>query len=42
MLEKFEIVPFTQTRGWYDLHSLFKPEKIIFLVKRYNNKNRLT
>ena len=37
MLEKFEIVPFTQTRGWYDLHSLYKPEKIIFLVNNTDN-----
>ncbi len=34
-LEKFEIVPYTQTRGWCEMHSLLNPERIIFLVNDF-------
>lgn len=37
ILEEFEIVPYTQSRGWYDMHSFYKPERIIFLVNDVEN-----
>lgn len=37
ILEKFKIVPYTQSRGWYDVHSLYKPERIIFFVNDNEN-----
>ena len=37
ILEQFEIVPYTQSRGWYEMHSLYKPESIIFIVNDLEN-----
>lgn len=37
ILEKFEIVPYTQSRGWYEMHSLFKPERVKFFVNDIDN-----
>lgn len=37
ILEKFEIVPYTQTRGWYEMHSMHKPERIKFFVNDKEN-----
>ena len=36
-LEEFEIIPFTQSKGWYAMHSLYKPERIIFLFNNIEN-----
>lgn len=37
ILEKFEIVPYTQSRGWYKMHSMHKPERIKFFVNDKEN-----
>lgn len=37
ILEKFEIVPYTQSRGWYEMHSMHKPERIKFFVNDKEN-----
>lgn len=37
LTDKFNEIPFTQSYGWYTMHSLHHPEKIIFLVNSINN-----
>lgn len=37
ILEQFEVVPHTQSRGWYEMHSLYKPERIIFIINNLEN-----
>lgn len=37
ILEKFEIVPYTQSRGWCEMQSLYKPEKVKYFVNDMDN-----
>lgn len=37
ILEKFEIVPYTQSRGWCEMQSLYKPERVKYFVNDMDN-----
>ena len=37
ILEKFEIVPYTQSRGWCEMQYLYKPEKVKYFVNDMDN-----
>lgn len=37
ILDNFEIIPYTQSRGWYDMLSLYKPDRIKFFVNDISN-----
>lgn len=37
ILEKFEIVPYTQSRGWCEMQSLYKPERVRYFVNDMDN-----
>jgi len=37
LIKSFDITPFTQSEGWYQMHSYYHPDRIIFLINNVKN-----